>query len=216
VFTNPGVATAAEHEEAAVAHTRHERLVVEDQRIGLPASAVHLMSLEAGLELGRTVDLAGDQHGAVEQERRLLLFDDLEAGAFQRRAAGRRKLDRIEPGEADPSAGPELRVDQHREVPAAERFRHALHSRDVVPVAVAQDDRLDIAERQSQPADVFRDAAGCDARIEQQRALAPVLLDAHECGEAGLGDQRVRNPSRRERRGHARNGAGERLRPAEA
>jgi hypothetical protein len=33
-----------------------------------------------------------------------------------------------------------------------------------------------------------------DAGIEQQRSLPPVLLDPHQRGEAGLGDQRVGTP----------------------
>ncbi len=61
-----------------------QRLVVEDQRVGLPvAVAVGLEQRVSALELGRAVDLAGDEQRAVEQERRLPLLDDVEAGALE-------------------------------------------------------------------------------------------------------------------------------------
>jgi hypothetical protein len=56
-----GVTAAGQHDEAASAHVRDEGLIVEDQRIGLPASVpVGLVGREAPLERGRAVDLAGD------------------------------------------------------------------------------------------------------------------------------------------------------------
>jgi hypothetical protein len=52
--------------------------------------------LEAGLELGRTIDLARDQHRPVEEKRGLTLLDDLEARAFQGQAARGGELRGIE------------------------------------------------------------------------------------------------------------------------
>ena len=92
---DPGVATAGQDHESAVGETHHECLVVEDQRVGLPA-AVHmcLVSGEARLERRRAIDLARHEHRAVEQEGGLLLLDDLEARALECGAAGRGQLAR--------------------------------------------------------------------------------------------------------------------------
>ena len=79
---------------------------------------------------------------------------------------------------------------------------------------MAEDDRLDVAQRESQPAHVLDDAARRDAGVEQQGALSPVLLDPYERGEAGLGDERVRNAVGHERCHDARRASGKRLRPA--
>ena len=94
-----GVSAAAQNDEAAVAQAEHERLVVEDQRIRLPAAvAVGLVALEAGLELGRPIDLAGDQRRSVEEEGWLPLLDDREAQVLERGATARGELGRVEPG----------------------------------------------------------------------------------------------------------------------
>ncbi len=59
--------------------SRHQGMVVENQRSGLPPLLlVGLVDGEALLELGRAVDLAGDQQRAIEQERAPSLLDDLE------------------------------------------------------------------------------------------------------------------------------------------
>ena len=96
-----GMTAAAQDHQAAVAHADHERLIVEDQRVGLPAAAVQcLVSSKPVSNSRRAVDLAGDQCRAVEQERRLALLDDLKAHALERRPAGRRQLARIQTREA--------------------------------------------------------------------------------------------------------------------
>jgi len=86
---DPGVSTAGEDYEAGAGETQHKCLVVEDQRVRLPA-AVHvcLVSGEAGFERCRAIDLARHEQRAVEQKGRLLLLDDLEARSFKRGAAG--------------------------------------------------------------------------------------------------------------------------------
>ena len=90
-----GVTTAGEDDEPAPGEAHHDRLVVEDQRVGLPAAVdVRLVSQEAGLERRRAIDLARHEHRPVEQERRLSFLDDLEARALERGAAGRGQLGR--------------------------------------------------------------------------------------------------------------------------
>ena len=81
---DPRVAAAGQDNEAMASDGGHERLVVEDQRVGLPGSVpVRLVDGEPALELGRAVDLTGDQQRPVEQERRLLLLDDVKAGPWR-------------------------------------------------------------------------------------------------------------------------------------
>ena len=125
---------------------RHERLIVEDQRVRLPGSTpVRLVDGEPALELGRAVDLAGDEQRSVEQERRLLLLDDVEAGPLEGALARRRQLHRLVARERKPSPGPELRMDEHGHARAADRLREAVHAGHVVPVAVAEHDDVDLA-----------------------------------------------------------------------
>ena len=60
-----------------------EGLVVEDQGVGLPAMlAVRLVGGKAVLEVGRAVDLAGDQQAVVEEDRWLTPLDHREPLAF--------------------------------------------------------------------------------------------------------------------------------------
>src|SRR3954470_7661739 len=78
---DPRVAAARQNDEALAADGGHERLVVENQGVGLPGSVpVRLVTWKPALEIGSAVDLTGDEQRPVEQERRLLLFDDVEAG----------------------------------------------------------------------------------------------------------------------------------------
>jgi len=64
-----GVATAGQHDQTPAPHVYDEGLVVDDQRVGLPAPvAPGLVEGHALFELGRAVDLTGDQHAAVQQE----------------------------------------------------------------------------------------------------------------------------------------------------
>src|SRR5262245_12220584 len=94
---DPGVAAAADQDEAAFAQPQHQRLVVEDQRVGLPAAVTEgIVPLEARLELRRSINLAGDQHRTVEQERGPALLDDLEACPLEGGATRRGKLGQIE------------------------------------------------------------------------------------------------------------------------
>ena len=64
------VTAAAENHQATVSEPDHECVIIEDQRVCVPASvAQRLMSVEPRLEWRGPIDLARDQHGAIEQER---------------------------------------------------------------------------------------------------------------------------------------------------
>src|SRR5580704_536411 len=90
------VTAAGDHHQAAAADVDDERLVIEDQRVGLPAvGGPSLLRRETGLPPGGARDLAGDQHGPAEQETRLLFLDDVEAGPGERAAAGSGQFDRV-------------------------------------------------------------------------------------------------------------------------
>jgi len=90
------VAAAGDDHQAAAGDIDDEGLVVEHERIGLPAAAEPgLLRRETRLVPGGARDLAGDQHGPAEQETRLLFLDDVEPGLGQRAAAGGGQLDRV-------------------------------------------------------------------------------------------------------------------------
>jgi hypothetical protein len=82
---DPSVAAAGNHEEALVLDVDDERLIVEDEGVGLPAAVnPGLLQREPGLVAGGAGYFAGDQDGSVEQEAGLLLFGDFEAGVGER------------------------------------------------------------------------------------------------------------------------------------
>ena len=71
VGTITGMAAAREDDQSPARDVGDQGLVVEDQRIRLPGSAPPgLVDREAPLEAGGAVDLAGDEHRVVEEERR--------------------------------------------------------------------------------------------------------------------------------------------------
>ena len=146
---DPGVAAAGEHDQALAAHVRDERLVVEDELVGLPlAVAARLVAgRQALLERGGPIDLAGHEQRAVEQERGLAPLGDLEAGAFERVPARGRDQHRLAARERDPSPVPGLRVEEDGQLVRPELPDQPLHPAHVVEVAVAEHDRLDIARR---------------------------------------------------------------------
>jgi hypothetical protein len=79
------------------------RLVIQDQRVRLPAAATPgMVDREPLLESGDPVNLSGDQHRPVMQERRLLLLDDGEVGLFQRASAGSWGLEQLVAGSGRP------------------------------------------------------------------------------------------------------------------
>ena len=120
---DPGVTTSGEDHQAATGQAHHDRLVVEDQRVGLPAAVnVCLVSHEASLERRRAIDLARHEHRAVEQERRLLVLDDLEARALECGTAGRGQLGRLEARDRDSPTSPEVGVDEYGKLASSSSF----------------------------------------------------------------------------------------------
>lgn len=100
---------------------------------------------EASFEPGSAVDFAGDEHGAVEEERRLTVLDDVETGALERRPAGGGQLNRVDTGDGEATPGPELGMDHHRQVEAAEPVDETRQAGGVVGMAMAADDDLHVA-----------------------------------------------------------------------
>lgn len=79
------VPAAGEHDQATVAHVHDERLVVDHQRVVGPGRAVPRLvgGRHPALELRGAVDLAGDEHAAVHEQRRLAPLDQREPLAVQ-------------------------------------------------------------------------------------------------------------------------------------
>src|SRR6185312_16461730 len=102
---------------------------------------------------------------------------DLEPGALQRAAAGRGDLERVLAGDGQPPPGPELRVDEHRQVRPAERADQAGQPDRVVEVAVAADDRLDTGRVAAEPAQVAHTAVRGHPGVEQQLPHLAALAD---------------------------------------
>src|ERR1039458_1857526 len=110
-----GVTAPAQHHQPPITEAQHQRLVVEDQRIRLPAVlAERLMPGKPGLERRLPVDLTRDEHCAVEQKRRLAFLHDRESHLLERSATSGWELGRKQLGKTDPSAAPELRMEIRR------------------------------------------------------------------------------------------------------
>src|SRR6185312_3635417 len=102
-------------------------LVVEHKRVRLPGfRQPGLLRREPWLVAGHPRHLARDKYRAIQQEAGLLLLNDLEPGAAERLAAGGGYLARIRSWYDDPSASPEVRVDDHWQVGPAERPGQAI------------------------------------------------------------------------------------------
>jgi hypothetical protein len=197
---DPRVTAAGQHDQAASAHVRDQRLVVEDQRVRLPAPVpVRLVRRHSVFELGRAVDLAGHQERAVEQERRLLALDHVEAGSVESAPARGRQLDRLAAGERHPAAAPELGMEDDGQVGSAQFGREPVHSRGVVPVPVAEHDDVDVVPGELETAHVLDQAVRCDPGVEQDPRGPLGLRDRDEAGESMLGSQDVARCRKRER-----------------
>src|ERR1700729_164080 len=84
-----GVPASRDDQQALVLDVDDQRLVVEHQRIRLPAAVQPgLLWRESRLVAGAAGYLASDQHRLLEQEAGLAFLDDLEPGTDQRAAAG--------------------------------------------------------------------------------------------------------------------------------
>src|SRR4029077_13971820 len=138
------VAAARDHHQAPVTDVDDERLVVEHQRVGLPAPVEPgLLGRGAWLVARGPGHLAGDQHGPAEQEAGLAFLDDVETRPDQGAAAGGGDLPRFAAGQLQAAAAPEVRVDQHRQVDPADRADQPVDAGGVIEVAVAAHDGLD-------------------------------------------------------------------------
>ena len=175
--TTPRVTAAGEGDEPFPGHVDDERLVIEDQRIGLPCPApTRLMEREAAFERVGGIDLAGDEDRPVEQKARLSSLDDVEAALLQGATARGGHVDRPRTGDGDAALGPELRVEDHRQVIATEPSDQTGQPRGVIEVAVAAYDRLDVASIEPHAVHVVHAAIRCDPGVEQQRSVIEPLV----------------------------------------
>ena len=101
---------------------------------------------------------------------------------------------------------PEVRVQQHRQVPGAEPPGQAVQAHHVVEVAVAEHDRLERVRRDRQPVEVADQPVRGDAGVEEHPAGRPPARDLDQRREPVLGAQEVdgspvQRPTRRARTG---------------
>ena len=106
------------------------------------------------LELGGSVNLSGDQHAAVRQQRRLAAFQHRQALPLQRPLAQGRHLLRLATGHGQTPAGPDQRVDDHRQRPGASLACQPHQPSSVVEVAVAEHHGRNAGQVDAQPVGV--------------------------------------------------------------
>src|SRR5205823_9615422 len=112
--------------------------------------------------------------------------DDLEPGANECWPARRWQFEGVEPRDGDAASGPELRVDQDRQVGAPETVDEPGQTGRMVEVTMAAHDHLDVGRVAAQPSQILDTTVGRHPRVEQQLAddLAPP--DLHQGREPVL------------------------------
>ena len=194
------VAAAGEDHEALAAHVRHQRLVVEDQRVGLPvAVAVGLEQRVALLELGRAVDLAGDQQRPSSRN------DGCRSSTISKPAPSSAAL--LVEGSSTGALGIATRRRLQKSgwmstgtFGAAEPLDDPVHAGRVVPVAVAEHDDVDVAGREVEPAHVLHEAVGREPGVEEDADVADLSPGTRSRARRAA---RRRSCRRRGTRGHA-------------
>ena len=150
------VPAAGDDDQAAAAHVHDQRLVVDHQGVvhpGLPVPRL-VGGRHPALELRGAVDLAGEEHAAVDEQRRLPALDHREPLAVQCAGAQRGQLPRVLAGHRLPTAGPGMRVHDHRQPSAAEPAAQPGEAARVVEVAVAEHHALHGGQVHSEPVGV--------------------------------------------------------------
>jgi hypothetical protein len=135
---HPGVAAPGDDDQPPAAHIDHERLVVDDGGVVLPAVPVPGLMLRrhAMLELGDAVHLAGDQD-ASGQQRPLPPFDHLEPFALQGTPRQGGHLQDPVAGQLQAPAGPDRGMNRQRQARPAAKPGQAVEAARVVEVPVA-------------------------------------------------------------------------------
>ena len=90
------------------------------------------------LELGRAVDLAGDQHAAVDKQRGHAPLDHFDALVLERAAAQSGQLEHRLVGHRDPPLGPHERMHDHRQTARAASPDQSRQAACMVEVPVAE------------------------------------------------------------------------------
>jgi len=150
------VPAAGDDDQPAAAHVHDQRLVVDHQGVVRPGSAVPRLvgGRHPALELRGAVDLAGEEHAAVDEQRRLAALDHREPLAVQGAGAQRGHLPRVLAGHRLPTAGPGVRMDDHRQPSAAEPAAQPGEAARVVEVPVAEHHALHGGQVHAEPVGV--------------------------------------------------------------
>ena len=177
-----GVRAAGDDHQALATHVDDERLVVPDHRVGLPSGTVaRLVDRQAGFELGHSLDLPGDEDGAVEQEALRALLDDLEPLGFEVVPAWRRQADFAARRKDDSAFAPGIGLS-----PAA-----TASGRDggqpfgptvMIGVTVRDDDGTQVAHGHLEHVEVAGDGVRGEACVVQHSVPDSILLDADQRG----------------------------------
>ena len=150
------VPATGDDDQPAAAHVHDQRLVVDHQGVVRPGPAVPRLvgGRHPALELRGAVDLAGEEHAAVDEQRRLAALDHREPLAVQGAGAQRGHLPRVLAGQRLPTAGPGVRMDDHRQPSAAEPAAQPGEAARVVEVPVAEHHTLHGGQVHAEPVGV--------------------------------------------------------------
>jgi hypothetical protein len=87
------MAAAGQYHESFVPHVHHQRLVIVDERIGLPCAVdLGVMNRKSFLEVCRAMNLSCYKHHAFDQIGRAALFNELDIFLLQQAPIGSRRV----------------------------------------------------------------------------------------------------------------------------
>src|SRR5579859_2328137 len=175
------MAAASDDDQPTVPDIDDHRLVVEHQWVGFPVVvSPGVLDRKAWFVAGGAVNFARDQHRIVKKKAGSTLFNDLESGAAQRRAARGRDLERVSTRNTHAAAVPEIGVNQDWQSHLAHASYQAVETGGVIEMAVAADDRFDVAGIQLEPVHVADHAVWTDTCIEEQLVRGLPLRDRQQ------------------------------------
>jgi hypothetical protein len=155
------VSAAGHQDQSAPPDMHHQRLFVENLGVGLPAAvAPRVVAGHPALEVGGAVDLSGDQHRTVQEQRRLPALDHFEAFRFQGGATQSRHIPMSLARQCDPASAPHQWVDGHRQPTPTPQPSQPGKTAGMIEVAVAEHHDLDRTDVDTQAFDVGRHPVG--------------------------------------------------------
>src|SRR6266446_5529551 len=130
-----------EDNKTLILYMTYNSLIVPDPGIRFPAMvSARLLYRETFLEVGYALDLPCHQHRTIQQERRSLLFDYIDAFAVEISMAGWRHVDFDAGWKDNPSLAPDIGMQHERHLAPANTPEYTFESTMMIGVSMREND----------------------------------------------------------------------------